>query len=518
MASIINQPGVQVSIVNASVEVQNTAQKVLFIGQKTSAGSAIALALVQNILNDNSENTLFGENSQLAAMVRAGKKENKVTRFDAVALDDDGSAVDAEGTIVIAGGPATEAGTLDVIIGSELNHKFSVPIASGDNITAIGDSIEAAVNADSKVPVVALNSAGTVTLTAINGGTLGNDIGLSISGTVAGVTHSVTAMVNGAVDPTLTAVFDAVAEARYQTIIWPYSADTTVLRSFLDARFNVDNKVLDGIGITAASESLSNHTALLDALNSQSLTYFCDKLESETSYAASAQLELSPVKAAIFGVIRALRLTDNASISQYVITGNGALDAFGGAALASKPYFNTNMPNLPLVAIGRGWLSTEIENLTTSGGSVLGQNSAGNSAIVGEVVTTYKTDFAANPDISFKFMNYVDTASGAREYFANNLRSRFSQSRLTEGDLIRGRDMANTISIRSYTTKLFRDLTGADFVLLQAGEDALQFFKNNLIITIDMATGTVTIQMLTPLVTQLRSLVASMKIAFSIEG
>lgn len=518
MASIINLPDVQVSIVNASVEVQNTAQRVLFVGQKMPDGSAIALGLVQTILNDNSENQLFGEDSQLAAMIRAAKKENKVTIFDVIPLDDDGSAVDATGTIVIAGGPATEAGTLEVIIGSELNHKFSIPVASGDSITDIGDTIEEAINADSKVPVVALNSVGTVTLTAVNGGTLGNDIGLVISGTVAGVTHSVTAMTGGAVDPDLSTVFVAAAEQRYQTVIWPYAADTTELRTFLDSRFNVDNKVLDGIGITAASDSLSNHTSLLNALNSQSLTYFCDKLESETSYAASAQLELSPVKAAIFGAIRSLRLTDGASISQYVLTGNGALDAFGGPALASKPYFNTNMPNLPLVATGRGWLSTEIASISTSGGSVLGQNNAGNSAIVGEVTTTYKTDFAANPDISFKYMNYVDTASGAREYFSNNLRARFGQSRLTEGDLIRGRDMANTISIRSYTTKLFRDLTGADFVLLQAGEDALQFFKANLIITIDLATGEVTIQMLTPLVTQLRSIVATMKIAFSIEG
>lgn len=515
--TIVAQPRTSVSIVNASQTVGNTAHRVLFIGQKVAAGSATALALVENILNDNSEDTLFGVNSMLAGMIRAGKKENQNTRMDAIALDDNGAGVAATGTIVVVG-TATEDGTLIVTIGSEKNHTYSIAVTSADTATVIGDAIEAAILADLDNPCTAANVTGTVTITADNKGTLGNDIGLSISGTVAGVTHSVTAMTSGATDPVLTTVFDAIGENRYQTIIWPYSADTSDLRTLLDARFNVDNKVQDGIGITGSHDSLSNHTTLLDALNSQSLTYFTDKTESDTSYKGPAQMELSPVKSAQFGAIRALRLTEGASISQYVITTNGPLDAFGGPALASKPYFNTSMPNLPLIATGHGWTDTEIETLYTSGGSVLGQNSAGNAAIVGEVVTTYKTDSAANADISFKFMNYVDTASQCREYYFNNLKSRFSQSRLTEGDLIRGRDMANALLIQNFCEKLYLDLSGADYVLLQTGETAINFYKDNLLVVLDLATGKATITMTVPLVTQLREIVATMKIAFSTDA
>jgi len=515
--TIVAQPRTSVSIVNASQAVGNTAHRVLFIGQKVTAGSAAALGLVENILNDNSEDTLFGVNSMLAGMIRAGKKENQNTRMDAIALDDNGSGVAATGTLVIVG-TSTAAGTLEVIIGSEKNHKYSIEVASGDTPTVIGDAIEAAILADLDCPITASNAVGTVTMTADNKGTLGNDIGLSITGTVAAVTHSVTVMASGATDPVLTTVFDAIGENRYQTIIWPYAADTAELRTLLDARFNVDNKVQDGIGITCSHDSLSNHTALLDALNSQSLTYFVDKTESETSYKGPAQLELSPVKSAQFGAIRALRLTEGASISQYVITTNGPLDAFGGPALASKPYFNTTTPNLPLIATGRGWTDTEIETLYTSGGSVLGQNPAGSAAIVGEVVTTYKTDSAGNADISFKFMNYVDTASQCREYYFNNLKARFAQSRLTEGDLIRGRDMANGLLIENYCEKLYLDLSGADFVLLQTGEDAINFFKDNLLVVLDLASGKATITMTVPLVTQLREIAATMKIAFSTDA
>ena len=517
MGSKVSQPRTTVNIVNASVAVQNTVQKVLFVGQKVSGGSATAGALVENILNDNSEDTLFGLDSMLAAMIRAAKKENQVTQFDAIALDDDGSGVDATGTIVITG-TATGAGTLVVAIGSEKNHKFNVAVASGDTPTVIGDSIEAAINADTKVPVTAVNVTGTITMTAVNAGTYGNDIGISIEGTVDSVTHAVTVMSSGATDPTLTSVFDVIADKRYQTIIWPYPDDTSEVRTLLDARFNVTNKVQDGVAITTKQDTLSNHLAVATALNSQSLVLISDKLESETSYKGPAQHEISAVKSAQAGAIRALRLTDGASISQYVIAANGPLDSFGGPAIASKPYFNTLLPNLPLIKTGRGWNDTEIEQLFDDGAAILGENTAGNAAIFGEMVTTYKTDTAGNPDVSFQFLNYVDTASNAREYYFNNLKARFAQSRLTEGDVIKGRDMANDLTIITFCEKLYQDLSGADFVLLQSGETAVKFFKDNISVTLDLATGKATIQMTVPIVTQLREILATMKIAFSAEG
>ena len=47
------------------------------------------------------------------------------------------------------------------------------------------------------------------------------------------------------------------------------------------------------------------------------------------------------------------------------------------------------------------------------------------------------------------------------------------------------------------------------------GEDARNFFDENLIISIDKSLGKVTIQMTVPIVTQIREIVATMKIAFS---
>lgn len=515
MPTTIRQPKTTVNIVNASLTVANTEQRILFVGQKTAAGSATAGALVEAIANGGAEDALFGRDGMLATLIRANKVRNQQVQIDAIALDDNGSTF-ATGTITIVG-TATEAGTITVITGSERNFKFSIAVASGDDETAVAAAIVAAVNANLDVPVTAGNVAGVVTMTAINAGTYGNSIPLETRGSVAGITGmAVVGMASGATDPVLTSVFDVIADKRYQAIVWPYPNDTAELLTLLDPRFNADGNVLDGVGFTALADTVSNLKVLGAALNSESLVIIGDQKETETNYSGPAIVEIPMVVASQFTGFRGLRLdTGGFSIADLVITANGSLDSFGGPALASKPYFNTPFAELVPMQTGRGFDDSEIEDLKDDGISVIGNNKANNTVISGEFVTTYKTDTAGNPDVTFTLLNFVDTASQAREFQFNNLRTRFAQSRLTEGDIIKGRDMANSLVIRSFMKRLYQDLSGPDFVLLESGEDALIFFNDNLIITLDKANGKVTIQEEVPLVTQIREIVATLKIAFS---
>lgn len=518
----VSEPFVTVTIVNATEPVGNTPQKVLFVGQQTSVGTATSGALQINILNDSSWDTLYGENSVLAGMIRAGRKENAITQFDAIGLDDAGGGVAATGTFVVSGTPTT-SGTITFSVGSEINNTFSIPVATTDTPTTLGDAIEAEINGtvpspNLTNPVSAVNVTGTVTLTAINLGTLGNFIGLAMTNTAAGITVATTAMVSGATDPTLASVFDVVGDRRYQGIVWAYGSDVSELVSFLDPRFNVNNDVLDGAGIVSVTDTFVNHITRLGSLNSENLVEICDTTETTDALKGPAQLELPAVKASMLGVIRGLRLTDGANITQFVTSTNGVLDATGGPALASKPYFNTPFPNLPLIPTGLGFTATEITQLRDAGGVVIGNNPARTGVVLSQCPTTYKTDAAGNPDITFKWLNFRDTASGSREYFFNNLKARFTQSRLTAGDVIRGRDIVNDMVIQAFIEKLYQDLSGPDFVLVQAGDDEIAFFKDNLFITLDLAAGEATVQMETPIVTQLRSIPVTQKIAFSIEG
>ena len=167
---------------------------------------------------------------------------------------------------------------------------------------------------------------------------------------------------------------------------------------------------------------------------------------------------------------------------------------------------------------GDGFTDAEIETLHTDGAFVMGINSSGTNGLVGEVVTTYKTDPAANPDPTWKYLPYVDTSSNVREYMHNNLKKRFAQSRLTEGAVSRGRDMVNELVFRAYVEKLYSDLAGPGFVLVQDGEAALKFFKKNMTVVLDLSLGRITTTMLVPIVTQMREIVATLKISFSTEG
>jgi len=84
--------------------------------------------------------------------------------------------------------------------------------------------------------------------------------------------------------------------------------------------------------------------------------------------------------------------------------------------------------------------------------------------------------------------------------------------------LVAGRDIANQGAIEATLIGLFADLTSPDFVLTEAGEAARSQFIENLIVALDIANGKVTIDMETPLVTQLREFLATMRITFSTEG
>jgi len=524
MTTTINLPKVTVNIVNASVAVENTEQRILFVGQKTSAGSALDGALNESIPNDGSEDTLFGRDSMLATLIRANKVRNQQVQVDAIAKDDNGGGTLGTKLITLTG-TATEDGSLNVIAGSEKNHNFTIPVSDTDTITTIAANIAAAVELDLDLPFDVASAVGVVTFTAINAGTYGNSIPLEVRGSVAGITSAVTVGVTGATDPVLTGVFDVIGEKRYQAIVWPYpptiaapgAADEVL--SLLDPRFNADGKVQDGVAFTAIHETVANLKTIGDAKNSQSLVIFGDQTEDETNYQGPSIVEIPMVSAAYFAGLRGLRLdTDGFSIADFTITANGPLDSFGGPALASKPYFNIPFAILVPMQTGRGFDDSEIEDLKDSGISVLGNNRVDNTVISGRIVTTYKTDFAGNPDRTFGPLNFVDTARQAREYFSNNYKARFVQSRLTDGDVFKGRDSANELVIRSFSKRLYQDLSGIDFVLLQAGEAALVFFDDNLIIVLDLAIGKATIQMTVPIVTQLEEIAVTMKIAFSTQS
>jgi hypothetical protein len=229
-------------------------------------------------------------------------------------------------------------------------------------------------------------------------------------------------------------------------------------------------------------------------------------------YKGSNIIELNTVQSAMSAGLRAIRLTDGANISNVVIATSGPLDSFGGKEIASLPYANTPYYDLAPIQTGKGWDANEMESLKNAGGSVLGNNIPRNTIISGEVVTTRKTDVAGNPELTFKFLNSVDTSSVIREFFFNNYKAAYAQSRLTNGDLVPDRNIANPGSIRGFTVAKYESLQG---LLVEGGPEALNFFKENLQVTVDTSTGKATVLMKVQIVGQLREISGTIQITFS---
>lgn len=506
----ISEPSVTFNIIPASQLAGVSAQKTLIVGQQLS-GTATAGVLYQDIQNDGSEDTYFGQRSHLAGMIRVFKRENKISQIDALPLDDAGGATAGTAVVDFTGSVATEAGEVNVIIGSETDHNYEVGIASADTATDIGDALVTLITADGDAPFTAANVAGVVTITAENGGSLCNDWGVKVTGTVAGVTIALTGWTGGATDPTLTSILDVISNIRYQTIVWPAAYSLSVVQADLDAKFNVTNKVMDGVVIQVIPDTLANLKTYVSSLNSQSVVVVGEKTVSTTDRIGPASFEMPDIVAAEMAAIRALRLTEDANLTPYLTTVSSR-DQFGGIGIGSLPYFNTSLPNVAIANPSDEFSDEDLTELSNNGVAVFGPNRAFNGTVFGEMVTTYLTDTAANADDSYKFLNTVDTASLIREFYFSNFKSRYAQSRLTTGDLLPGRDMANEASIRAFCNELYDEL--ADVALVQKGTAAKKDFNDNLLITISISEGKATINMAPLLVTQFRVVIGTIQINF----
>jgi phage tail sheath gpL-like len=505
----VSFPAVTTTISGAVTQVSQQPQKILVVSQKTAAGTATSGALNENI--QSNADTLAGEASFGASVVRAVRGVNEDTQVDAIFLDDNGAGVAATGTIAFTG-TATAAGELTVIIASERNHTLSVAVAIGDTATDVGDTLAAAILADTKIPVTSVNTTGSVALTATNDGTAGNDMPMEVRGSVAGISVALTAMASGATDPALTGVFDVVGETRYQTILWTWADSTTELTTFVDGRFNVTDDILDGLGYVGKADTLANHLSAVGALNSF-IVYIADEVENTAEVKGAALLEMGIVSSAYAGALRALKLTEGAAIAS-LNAGESGLDGIGGPALASRPLANTPVFEMIPMRQGRGWEKLEIKQLNDVGASVIGNNRAANQIVLGEQLTTRNTS-GGSPDDSFKFVNYFDTSVNIREFYSNNLRSRYAQSRLTDGSPVAGRPMANQRNIEAALIEFYDTLSGAQFVLTRAGEDNRNFFIGNLVVSLNLQTGVVTWSAKSPIVTQIREISGNIQIVFA---
>jgi len=483
-------------------------RKILLIGQMVS-GTATSGALNEGLLSDADFNDKFGRTSQIAKAGRALIKELSVSRIkptvDVIALSDNGSGVAATGSVAFSG-TATVAGSIIIYVDS-FNRKYSLTIASGDTATTIGAALAAAITADLDAVVTASNSTGTVTLTAVNAGTQGNTIGIKVVGTVTGITTTLTAFSGGATDPSLTGLFDVIDGVRYTRIVYPHEWGVSTLTTETESRFNVDNKILDGVGITCEIDTHANIVANAASYNQKTSGYMSNAKISESGHVGGAIFESPLVIAAIFAALEN-RLTNGSNISSIVTNGQN----IGGSFFGAIPYHNTPFINLPTIETGHDFTDAEVTELENAGVIVLRNNPANTVLICNEAVTTYKTNTLGAVDTTYKYLNSVDTLSLVREYFFNNIKADLSQHILTTGELIAGRPMINKEGFIALMMGYYATLSGYNgdnsYVLLRSSEADRAAFRDSLeSVDITLSTGTITAESIANIVTQVRNII-----------
>ena len=492
---MLTAPNVNLQITSAAAQAELAEQKILFVGQKLAAGTAVSKALTESI-ESGEEDGLFGVNSILSMMVKKARENNVINRFDAIALDDNGAGTQATATIALTGA-ATETSDYKVQIGNE-DFEFSVTVTTADANTVVATALAAAITAGT-APFSANAVSGDVTVTFDHEGTAGNEIQIKIVQGVAGITTVVTDFASGAGAVDAVGIFDNLTE-RYQGVVYSQDLDEDELTDFLEARFNTDNAVLDGEGFITVTGALATLITDVDAKNLKTLITPLNPDE-------MLHFQFSTNLSAEFAAKRARRFSDGAAISDLVVD---FVEAIGGSDKASLPYFNMPM-DLPLPE-GR-LTQTQIDNVVEAGGALFLVNVA-NQVVTGEFPTTYKTNIAGNPDLGFKYLNYVDTASVAREFLFNSIKTKYAQTRATSGDLVVGKSMSNTASVKAFIMEKYGEL--ADDAITVAGDEASAFFEANLTVTLDAATGVYTFFALTPLVVQARGFNGVIAIQFEI--
>ncbi len=505
----INFPLTTINIVRGQSLLTEVEQRALIVGAKLSAGSALDGVLLENVGTSESEiNAAFGVRSHVAEMVREFRAINGSTPLDVLPLDDEAGATQATAEVAFAG-TATETGTLFVIAGSDARYRIEVPVITGDTATTLAGKVATAAGLLANAPFTVAAASGDATFTAANGGTIANDWTIGIDGQVAGITVTLTGWSGGLTNPTLTNLFDAVGNVRYQTIVWPGAFTLSTVESFLDARFNPDGELLQGVAFATLVDTVNNVISASDALQSQSMVLFISKAVSRGALIGGQHREFPDVISAKAAAFRALRFTDSASLSQFLST-PAAFDQFGGRALATLPYANTVVPGLPVIKPIDDLTRLETDTIREGGVSTIGPNRNFSAMVLSEVVTTSNKNNAGDPDPTFKFLNTVDAADAVRTAFFVNARRRFAQSRLTTGDLVPGRDVVNEDLFRAFLQEIYQTLS--EDAIVSAGAEDFADFNANLIITIDKPAGKITFACAPILVTGLRIILGTIEV------
>ena len=367
----LRKPGVYSEIDNSQAVrgPQSVTYRRLLIGQKLTAGSAVANTMVR-VTSAPQADSLFGAGSMLAGMVRAALAIDTYTELQVMPLIDNAAGVAATSTVVFTG-LATASGTVELMIAGR---RVSVGVISGDTPAAIGAAAAAAITAAFDMPVTAAAVTGTVTLTSRHKGEAGNSLNARVNyyagqALPTGVGVTVTAFTSGAGNPALDTALAALGDEWLHVWAVPYTdaASLASIKTELNSRF-AWNREIEAHAFAAARGTQGSLGAIGESHNSQHLSIIMANDEPMPAYEKAAETM--------------------------------AIAAYYAAIDPARPIQNLAYAwCLPPAAADR--FTNEERNLLLFDGIATSKVGTDGTMLVERLITTYKTNAAGGSDISY---------------------------------------------------------------------------------------------------------------------
>lgn len=435
---------------------------VLVIGQQTgSAASEIVL-----ITDDSQADKLFGCGSQLARMLRAYRKANKMIPLYAYPVADAGSSTAATKTVTVSGN-ATEGGSIALYVGGQL---VKVAVTAGESAATIAGHIADAVGyaapasgklagTDTQLPFVASVQGAVVTLTAKNKGACGNDLDVRVNynaGDVlpAGVGVAVAKGVVGSGDPSLSGISGVIGDRWFNVVVSGVNDSAAVgyLKADAANRWQATVQqtcvVMYGKCFDGESDPFAAAKTYYDGLNSQLLLPVsligsptpCDELAATFAGVAAESAEADPAM----------------PIANLALEGVLAPDAADALNLTEK-------------------------NLLLGAGCTLIDGAFDGTVYVRRAVTTYKKNAAGGADESYQQLETIFSLSYFRWGWNNRMATKYGRCKLAADgtDFGPGQVVMTPSKGKAEALAYYKEL--CDAAICQGYEA----FKENLVVEID---------------------------------
>jgi len=398
----IRTPGQFVEIDNSKAVrgLPSQNRRILFIGNKLAAGSAVADTLYR--INSASEAaTLFGRGSVLYEMLSLARTANKESDIWAIGQTDLVGGVQATQTMTVTG-TATGAGTLAVYINAS---KLSVGVSVGDDATTVATAIVAAVTAWLDGPVTAGNASGVVTLTARHKGVFGSDIDVRVGYyqdevLPAGIAVAVAAGTAGAGNPDVATALAAISLESFYTIVTPYTDTSNIakIEAELASRWGgMDMRTGHLFGALRGTQGAL--ATLGSARNSPHSTFIGVKSSPTPIYQWAAVL--------------------------------AAVCEFHGAIDPARPFQTLPLPGVLPPALASRFTRQERDLLLRDGISTFTVDQGG-VVMIERVITTYQVNAYAIDDVSYLDLNTKWTVDYMRYAFRARIALRFPRHKLAD--------------------------------------------------------------------------------------